>query len=546
MHSERKAGGLPRGQASESDIDTSLHVEDSPRLGQRGSFKPVCLIVMDGWGINPGREGNAVALASTPNLTSLAGRYPSGAIDTSGLSVGLPEGQMGNSEVGHLTIGAGRIVYQELTRITKAVAEGEFKRSGLIKSVVENLKARGASLHLMGLLSDGGVHSHIDHLYALIEAVQSMGLNKVCVHAFLDGRDTPPDSGAGYMGALVERMKRIGCGAVATVSGRYYAMDRDNRWDRVEKAYNAMVMGAGLKAKDPVTAVQEAYARGETDEFVAPTVITNGESPVATVSDGDGMIFFNFRSDRAREITRAFVNGGLSAFKREKSPYLAGFICMTEYERKLNLPVLFPPQSLENILGEVLSRANLRQFRVSETEKYAHVTFFFNGGREEPFPGEDRLLIPSVRDVPTYDKKPEMRAAEIAGAAVEKLREGGYSFMLMNFANGDMVGHTGVLDAAIKACEAVDAAVGMVADEALKRGWAVIITSDHGNAERMIDQGGGPQTAHTTDRVPFILVDDDGKGAALRGDGGLKDVAPTVLKIMSIEKPVEMTGEPLF
>ncbi|MEK7773388.1 MAG: 2,3-bisphosphoglycerate-independent phosphoglycerate mutase, partial [Deltaproteobacteria bacterium] len=355
---------------------------------ENNTLKPVCLIVMDGWGINPRKEGNAIALASTPNLTALAGRYPAAAIETSGLSVGLPEGQMGNSEVGHTTMGAGRVVYQELTRITKAAAEGEFKRNGLIKSVVENLKARGASLHLMGLLSDGGVHSHVEHLYALLEAVESMGLRKVYVHAFLDGRDTPPDSGAGYMRALVERLKKIGCGAVATVSGRYYAMDRDNRWDRVEKAYNAMVTGAGVRAKDPVLAVEQAYGRGETDEFVAPAVIVNGENPVATVSDGDGMIFFNFRGDRAREITRAFVNGDFNVFKREKSPYLAGFLCMTEYERKLNLPVLFPPQSLDNILGAVLSRADLRQFRVSETEKYAHVTFFFNGGREEPFPGE--------------------------------------------------------------------------------------------------------------------------------------------------------------
>lgn len=501
---------------------------------------------MDGWGINKQREGNAVALARTPNITRLLAEYPSTEIVTSGLAVGLPEGQMGNSEVGHLTIGAGRVIYQELTRIGKAVESGDLERNAGLDRVFDLVNEAGSALHLMGLVSDGGVHSHIDHLYGLLAAAEKKGVKRVFIHAFLDGRDTPPSSGMSYIEMLAGHIKKTGYGKISSVSGRYYAMDRDNRWDRVEAAYKALVLGHGRTAPGPLEAVEDAYKRGETDEFVSPTLIVSAGGAPATMYDGDAVLFFNFRSDRARELTKAIAIDSFDGFDRGVRPRLSAFACMTEYDASFGLPVLFKSQSLENILSEILAKNKVRQFRVSETEKYAHVTFFFNGGREEAYPGEERLLIPSVRDVATYDLKPEMRAAEIAGAAVEKLREGSCSFMLMNFANGDMVGHTGVLDAAIKACEAVDAAVGMVADEALKRGWAVIITSDHGNAERMIDQGGGPQTAHTTDRVPFILVDDDRKGAALRGDGGLKDVAPTVLKIMSIEKPVEMTGEPLF
>jgi 2,3-bisphosphoglycerate-independent phosphoglycerate mutase len=509
--------------------------------------KPVCLIVMDGWGMNPDAAGNATAIARTLNLSRIRGEYPATTIDTSGFSVGLPNGQMGNSEVGHLTLGAGRVIYQELTRIGKSIESGEFFRNPVLNGLLDDVRKKGTSLHLMGLLSDGGVHSHISHLFAILEAAQKKGISRVYIHAFLDGRDTPPSSGKGYMETLVKRLNSAGAGVVATVSGRYYAMDRDNRWDRIKKAYDAMVKGIGSKAKDPVEAVEAAYRNGETDEFVTPTVIVDDSGAPKTIKDGDGVIFFNFRSDRARELTKAFIVGDFDGFDRGERVKLACFACMTEYDRSFNLPVLFKPQGLVNILAEILSANNLRQFRVSETEKYAHVTFFFNGGREEPYPGEDRVLIPSVKDVPTYDKKPEMRAIEIASAAVEKINAGGYSFILMNFANGDMVGHTGVLDAAVKACETVDRAVGMVADAALKRGWAVIITSDHGNAEMMIDKTtNSPHTAHTTTPVPFILADNDEKWIKLRTGGGLQDVAPTVLKIMGIEKPAEMTGKPLF
>lgn len=509
-------------------------------------MKRVCLIVMDGWGLSPAVDGNATKLAKLPNLAKLSGEYPSGAIDTAGLSVGLPEGQMGNSEVGHLTMGAGRVIYQELTRIGKAAEDGEFERNPMLTEIFSYLKDKGKALHLMGLLSDGGVHSHISHLFAILDAAKKNGLTKVFVHAFLDGRDTPPSSGVRYMEDLVSHIGKNGAGKVATVSGRFYAMDRDNRWERVEKAYDAIVKGSGRLSEDPVLAIKEAYSNGETDEFVMPAVIVENGSPIGEVEENDAVFFFNFRADRAREITRAFVDREFDGFERGQRPALVSFICMTEYDQKLNLPVLFKPQDIKNILGEVLSRAGVKQFRVSETEKYAHVTFFFNGGKETPFPGEDRLLIPSVKDVPTYDLKPEMRALDIAEAAAEKIRSGTCSFVLMNLANGDMVGHTGVIEAAIKACEAVDKAIGVVADAAIKNNWAVAITSDHGNAEQMIDPATGePFTAHTTNLVPFILVDDDNKGARLK-QGGLRDVAPTVLKLMGIEIPPEMTGAPLF
>lgn len=510
-------------------------------------MKPVCLIIMDGWGVNPSQDGNATLLAATPNLSRLKAAYPSTTIETSGEAVGLPQGQMGNSEVGHLTIGAGRVVYQELTRIDKAVRDGEFHRNPLFGSLVDELNQKGKALHLMGLLSDGGVHSHIEHLFGIIEAAAAKGLKKVFIHAFLDGRDTPPDSGAGYMKALEAFLEKTRCGRVATVSGRFYAMDRDTRWERVAAAYAAMTVGEGNTASDPVAAIESAYRNGKTDEFVTPIVITNGDRPVASIEDGDGLFFFNFRSDRAREITAALTSDEFDGFDRQRVPKLARFLCMTEYDRKFNLPVVFKPQGLDNILPDILARAGVRQFRVSETEKYAHVTFFFNGGREEPYSGEERLLIPSVKDVATYDMCPQMRAFEIAEAAVAKIRDGRMQFILMNFANGDMVGHTGVLEAAIKACEAVDKGVGMVVDEALKNGWACLITADHGNAEQMIDPvTRSVFTAHTTNPVPFIFIDDEAHGAALRSGGGLKDIAPTVLKIMGLEKPLEMKGEALF
>jgi 2,3-bisphosphoglycerate-independent phosphoglycerate mutase len=502
---------------------------------------------MDGWGINARRAGNAVLLAKTPNLTRLKAGYPSTELDTSGRAVGLPEGQMGNSEVGHITIGAGRVVYQDLTRITDALAKGELKRNPVFGSLINGLLASGAALHVMGLVSDGGVHSHIDHLSAIVDEAVKRGVKRVFVHAFLDGRDTPPRSGKGYVEALEGRLAGSPHARIATVSGRYYAMDRDNRWERVRKAYEAIAEGRGVRAEGAVKAVEDAYARGETDEFVTPAVVTHGGTPVAALSDNDAVMFINFRADRAREITAAFVEAGFEGFRRARRPPLSGFVCMTEYDQRLKLPVLFRPEAIENILPEVLSRSSIRQFRVSETEKYAHVTFFFNGGREEPFPGEERLLIPSVTDVPTYDMRPEMRATDIARAAVERIRSGDFGFMLINFANGDMVGHTGDLDAAVKACESVDASVGMVADEALDRGWAVFITSDHGNAEQMLDEAtGGAFTAHSTNPVPFMLVDDERRDVSLRRGGGLKDIAPTVLKVMGIEIPPEMLGTPLF
>jgi 2,3-bisphosphoglycerate-independent phosphoglycerate mutase len=454
---------------------------------------------------------------------------------------------MGNSEVGHLTLGSGRIIYQELTRINKSIANGSFYENPTLNGLIMNVKERGAALHIMGLLSDGGVHSHITHLYAILDVAKKRALDKIYIHAFLDGRDTPPASGKGYIEGLLANIKKIGVGRIATVSGRYYAMDRDRRWERVRKAYAALVEGEGVKAEDPTGAVEKAYKRGETDEFVQPTVIMSYGKPTATVWEGDSIMFFNFRADRARELTTAFISNDFEGFERKIRPRLATFLCMTEYDQEFDLPALFLPQELKNILGEVLSRNDIEQFRVSETEKYAHVTFFFNGGLENPYPDEERLLIPSVKDVPTYDKYPSMRAPEITEAAVEKIKEGRHSFILVNFANGDMVGHTGDLHAAIKACEAVDRAVGSVVDAALDKGWAVMVTSDHGNVEQMMDEvTGEPYTAHTTSKVPFILVDDERRAITLRQDGGLSDVAPTLLKTMALEAPPDMKGEPLF
>ncbi len=508
-------------------------------------MKKLLLIVMDGWGVGRDYDGNATKLAHTPNLDRLRQQYPTTRLSASGLSVGLPEGQMGNSEVGHLTLGAGRVIFQELTRINMAIKEGKFRENPVLVEHLKELKEKGGRLHLMGLLSDGGVHSHMEHLYALLEVAKAYGIKEAFIHAFMDGRDTPPESGINYIKELTARLEEMGIGRIATISGRYYAMDRDRRWHRVEKAYNAIVAGEGVEKDSPIRAIEDSYKEGTTDEFVKPVVIVEHARPVATVDDGDGVIFFNFRADRARELTRAFTEDDFTGFERKKRPQLRFFITMTEYDSKFTLPVLFPPQELKNILGEVLSRNGVRQFRVSETEKYAHVTFFFNGGVEKPFEGEDRLLIPSLRDIATYDKRPEMRAKEIADATIERLGED-YGFILVNFANGDMVGHTGILDAAIKACQAVDEAVGRTVEEAKKQGWTVIVTSDHGNVEQMIDpETGEPHTAHTSNPVPFILIDDELKDVGLR-EGGLYDVAPTVLKIMDIEIPQDMSGSPLF
>lgn len=507
--------------------------------------KPLLLMILDGWGIRPGRENNAIALAGAPVMGRLCRDYPFTELQASGMAVGLPDGQMGNSEVGHLNIGAGRIVYQDLTRISKAIEDGSFYENAALLDCMAKTRAAGGRIHLAGLLSDGGVHSHNTHLYALLELARRQGIKEVFVHCFMDGRDTPPMSGEGYIASLEDAMGKIGVGSIATVIGRYYAMDRDNRWDRVEKAFNAMVLGEGAVSDSALQAIRKSYEDGVTDEFVMPTVIRNGNGPLGSVRDGDGFIFFNFRSDRAREITRAFTDPGFSGFVTNDRPSFASYVCMTEYDETFGLPVAFAPEELKNILGEVISTAGLRQLRIAETEKYAHVTFFFNGGSETPFPGEDRVLIPSPKEVATYDLKPEMSAYKVAEELVDRLKENSYDFIVLNFANPDMVGHTGVLTAAIKAITAVDECVGKVIDTVLALGGSAIITADHGNAESMVDENGGPHTAHTCNPVPCVLVGDAGVGRRLH-PGVLADLAPTVLEILGIPKPAEMTGTSLL
>ncbi len=496
-------------------------------------------MILDGYGIRENNEGNAIAAAQKPNIDRLFRTYPNSVLESSGESVGLPEGQMGNSEVGHLNIGAGRIVYQDLTRITKSICEGDFFANRALLEAMVNVKTRDSSLHLMGLLSDGGVHSHIDHLYALLEMAKVQGIKKVYVHAFLDGRDVPPKSALNYIEGTEKRMKELG-GELATISGRYYAMDRDQRWDRVEKAYHAITAGQGVLADSPLLAVKNAYNRGETDEFVTPSIILKNDRPVSVVSDNDTVIFFNFRSDRAREITRAFIDDNFKGFKRKSHPHTY-FVCLTQYDGTYDVTVAFPPESLKNILAAVLSRHRLRQLRIAETEKYAHVTFFFNGGVETPFDGEDRILIPSPK-VPTYDLQPEMSAFLVTDEVVKAVSSGKYDIIILNYANCDMVGHTGVFEAAVKAVEAIDLCVGRVLEEINKSNGLLIITADHGNAEKMIDEKGGIHTAHTSNHVPFIVCDE---GVRLR-NGILADIAPTILEMLEIEEPEDMTGKSLI
>ncbi len=517
-------------------------------MGDSRQIKPVMLVIMDGWGWREQVEGNAVRLANTPNLDRYGQEYPFTLITASGEAVGLPAGQMGNSEVGHLNLGAGRIVYQDLTRINLAIKDGTFFKNGVFLSLLERLKANGGTLHLFGLVSDGGVHSQMEHLFALLKLARDHGIEKVRVHAFLDGRDTPPTSGVEHVQRLLDYMQEIGCGDIATLTGRYYAMDRDKRWDRVEKAYAALVRGEGIKAggMGPVEALKAAYDRGETDEFVKPVILSPPEGPEnSRVRDGDGIIFFNFRADRARELTRAFTEKGFPGFDTSDRPELAGFVTMTLYDEHFDLPIAFPPEHLAHILGEEVSSAGLYQLRIAETEKYAHVTYFFNGGVEEPFPREDRILIPSPREVATYDQKPEMSAFEVADEVVRRIEQDRYSLIVVNFANGDMVGHTGILEAAVKACEAVDKCVGKIVEAWRARGHVAIVTADHGNAEMMVDGNGGPFTAHTTSPVPLYLIDDSRKDVTLER-GILADIAPTVLKLMGLSIPEEMTGKVLF
>ncbi len=514
------------------------------------------LVILDGFGYSPKKEGNAIALANTPFWDYLWETYPKGLLKASGEAVGLPEGQMGNSEVGHMNIGAGRIVWQDIVRITKAFKSGKAKENPVIREVFETAREKGVKLHLIGLLSDGGVHSHIDHLFALLELAKEFGVSKVCVHPILDGRDTPPKSAEKYLRELLKKLKELGIWKVGTMGGRYYYMDRDKRWDRTEKAYNALVLGEGYHCKDPIKALRQAYERGETDEFVKPYVISND----CLIEDSDVVFFFNFRADRMRQIVSAVGLKDFKGFNRKKvvSPSLVA--TMTLYDETFPFKVAFPPQELKNVLGEVISNLGFKQLRAAETEKYAHVTYFFNGGKEEPFPGEDRILVPSPK-VPTYDLKPEMSAFEVAQKVVEGIKSRKYKLVVVNFANPDMVGHTGNLEATIKAIEAVDKCLKEVVKTTLQEGGIAVITADHGNAEQMIDpETGGPWTAHTTNPVPFVVVKGQcGAYKVKRREkrdvnlpekfggvpvvGILGDIAPTILHILGYEVPKEMTGD---
>ena len=509
------------------------------------SRKPVVLMILDGYGLNERHDGNAVYEAKTPVMDRLMKEYPFVKGNASGLSVGLPDGQMGNSEVGHLNMGAGRIVYQELTRITKSIEDGDFFENPEFLAAVENCKNHDSALHLYGLVSDGGVHSHITHIYGLLELAKRNGLTKVFVHCFLDGRDTPPSSGKEFVAELEGKMKELGVGRVASVMGRYYAMDRDNRWDRVKLAYDALTKGEGNRGESATDLIQESYDNGKTDEFVLPAVVTENGAPVGLIREHDSVIFFNFRPDRAREITRAFCDDSFSGFEREKRMELT-YVCFTDYDETIpNKLVAFKKETISNTLGEFLAAHGKKQARIAETEKYAHVTFFFNGGVEEPNPGEDRILVKSPK-VPTYDMQPEMSAPQVCEKLVEAIHSGKYDVIIVNFANPDMVGHTGVEAAAVKAIEAVDACVGKTVEAILEENGVLFICADHGNAEQLIDYATGePFTAHTTNPVPFILVN-AGEGYGLREGGCLADIAPTLIELMGMEQPKEMTGRSLL
>ncbi|MBQ2604286.1 MAG: 2,3-bisphosphoglycerate-independent phosphoglycerate mutase [Acutalibacteraceae bacterium] len=500
--------------------------------------KPVILIIMDGYGIAP-EQGNAIATAKKPNLDRLFAENPITQIGASGMDVGLPDGQMGNSEVGHTNMGAGRVVYQELTRITKSINEGTINDNEALNEAIENCKKNNSALHFMGLVSNGGVHSHNTHLYGLLELAKKKGVEKVYVHAFLDGRDVPPSSAKDFVAELVEKTKEIGVGKVATVAGRYYAMDRDTNWDRVEKAYAALVYGEGVESCCAVKAIADSYENGVTDEFVVPAVVDKE----GTVKPNDSIVFFNFRPDRAREITRTFVDPDFKGFERRNGFFPVKFVCFTQYDATMpNVSVAFKPQSLKNTLGEYASSLGMTQLRIAETEKYAHVTFFFNGGVEKQYEGEDRILVNSPK-VATYDMQPEMSAYEVADKCVAAIESGKYDMIILNFANCDMVGHTGVFEAAVKAVEAVDECVGKVTDAIAKMGGVSLITADHGNADRMYDDDGSPFTAHTTNPVPFCIV---GYPCELREGGRLADIAPTMLQIMGIAQPAEMDGKSMI
>lgn len=507
--------------------------------------KPVVLCIMDGFGYNPDEKGNAIKAANTPRLDDIFANNPTTYIGASGMDVGLPDGQMGNSEVGHTNIGAGRIVYQELTRITKSIQDGDFFVNDAFKKAIENCKKNDSALHIMGLLSNGGVHSHNTHLYALLELAKKNGLSKVFVHCFLDGRDVPPSSGVDFIGELENKLSEIGVGKIATVMGRFYAMDRDNMWDRVGMAYNAMVNGEGIHSSDALDAVRKSYETIDedgkylTDEFVLPTVIDGSDS----IKENDSVVFYNFRPDRAREITRTFVDPDFNGFDR-KAFFPLYYVCMTQYDAEMpNVDVAFKPEALTNTMGEYLSKLGKTQLRIAETQKYAHVTFFYNGGEEKVYSGEDRILIDSPK-ISTFDLKPEMSAYEVCDAACKEIRSGKYDVVILNYANCDMVGHTGIFDAAVKAVEAVDECVGKLVDAVMDMDGVILITADHGNADKMFDDDGSPFTAHTTNLVPLTVV---GKECTLKKEGGrLCDLSPTMLDIMGIEQPKEMTGVSLI
>ncbi len=508
-------------------------------------FKPICLIILDGWGLSSQVDGNSIRLARTPNMDSYGKTYSNIKLKASGEAVGLPEGQMGNSEVGHLNIGAGRIVYQELTRINKEIKNGTFFKNEVLIKALMNVKEKNSSLHLMGLVSDGGVHSHIQHLKALIDLAADRNIENLYIHAFLDGRDVPPRSAIPFLNQVDDYLKKKGVGQIATVSGRYYSMDRDNRWKRTKKSYDALVYRKGNKFKTAEEVVKASYNNDVDDEFVIPSIVKCSSEEKAKVKSGDSVIFFNFRPDRARQLTRSFINKKFNEFDRGSRPPEVHFVCMTQYDKKFDVPVVFQTDKLNNTLGEVVSKNGLKQLRIAETEKYAHVTFFFNGGIEKPFKGEERMLIPSPK-VATYDLKPEMSAFEVTALVVDEIESGKFDIIILNYANPDMVGHTGKIDAAIKAVEAVDKCVGRVIKELNRYGGLALITADHGNAEEMLCSGGRKTiTAHSTSPVPFIICNSKIKLKS-GSDFKLSDIAPTILELLNIKKPVEMTGESLI
>ena len=519
---------------------SAANAEEKP-----GGKRPTVLLILDGYGLREQTEHNAIALADTPVMDRLMEEYPFAKGNASGLAVGLPEGQMGSSEVGHLNMGAGRIVYQDLVRITKEIESGSFFENEALLKAMDNAKENGTSLHIFGLLSDGGVHSHNFHLYALLELAKRRGLNKAYVHCFTDGRDTPPESGKDYIRALQDEMDRIGCGRIATVAGRYYAMDRDNHWDRIEKAYRAITLGEGETADSAMEAVTQSYAKGETDEFILPTVVMENGAPTAVVGDGDSVVFYNFRSDRAKEMTRVFCCEAFDGFDRGSRKQVT-YVCFTDYDATIpNKEVAFEKEEMVNTFGEWLAANGLKQARIAETEKYAHVTSFFNGGREAPNEGEDRFLIPSPQ-VATYDLQPEMSAQAVCDTLIDKIRSGEYDVIVANFANSDMVGHTGVEKAAVEAVECLDECIGRVVETIREVDGQLFICADHGNAEVMVnEETGEPWTAHTSNPVPFILVNYD-PAYCLREGGCLADIAPTLIEMMGMEKPAEMTGKSLL